>query len=172
MDAQDHVDRFLESISGDLPIDLEVEGIVDRLNGLSRRIRRMNDETLAEHGLSHVEWRALGYLRHAPDRRVSVGTLAARTELSSGAMTSRLDSLEAAGFVRRVADPHDRRGVLVELTEKGDAAYVAAVTAQAAKEGVVAAALTQAEKHRLNALLRKLMLEFERQEAARSTKAR
>ena len=49
-DAQrDHVDRFLESIREELPeLDLTVEGIVDRINGLSRRIKRMMDETLNE----------------------------------------------------------------------------------------------------------------------------
>ena len=34
-------------------------------------------------------------------------------------MTNRIDRLEEAGFVTRVADPNDRRGVLVELTDAG-----------------------------------------------------
>ena len=50
-EERDHVDRFLEE--NDLPgIDLEVEGIVDRINGLRRRFNRMLDETLVEFGLS------------------------------------------------------------------------------------------------------------------------
>ena len=37
-EERDHVDRFLEE--NDLPgIDLEVEGIVDRINGLRRRFK-------------------------------------------------------------------------------------------------------------------------------------
>jgi energy-coupling factor transport system substrate-specific component len=40
-------------------------------------------------------------------------------ELSSGAMTSGLDRLEELGFIRRLPDPGDRRGVVVELTEGG-----------------------------------------------------
>jgi DNA-binding MarR family transcriptional regulator len=39
--------------------------------------------------------------------------------LSSGGMTNRLDRLEEAGWIRREADPEDRRGVVVGLTRKG-----------------------------------------------------
>ena len=44
-------------------------------------------------------------------------------------MTSRIDRLERRGFVRRLADPNDRRGVLIELTDEGLAAVDAAVAA-------------------------------------------
>src|SRR4051795_9919606 len=43
---RDHVDAFLESIHLVLPdLDLEVEGIVDRISGLARRLQRTMDET-------------------------------------------------------------------------------------------------------------------------------
>jgi len=64
------------------------------------------------------------------------------------------------------ADPDDRRGVLVELTAKGRRTYQKAVGAAAKKEALIAAALTEREKRQLNALLRRLMLEFERRENA------
>jgi DNA-binding MarR family transcriptional regulator len=160
----DHVDRCLAS--SDLPpeVDLEVEGIVDRISGLQRRIHRMLDETLADHGLSVGEWKLLGALRQAPDGRRSAGGLAKRMDLSSGAMTNRLDRLEAAGFVRRVPDATDRRSVQVELTDEGGDAWTRAVNAQGVKEALIASALTQEEKEHLNGLLRRLMLEFERRE--------
>ena len=44
---QDHIDRWLEEIRVQLPtLDLRVEGIVDRIGGIQRRIKRMLDETL------------------------------------------------------------------------------------------------------------------------------
>jgi DNA-binding MarR family transcriptional regulator len=97
-----------------------------------------------------------------------VGQLAKWADLSSGAMTNRLDRLEQAGFVRRVPDPDDRRGVLVELTDAGRRVWEESVSAQAAKESLIAAALDKDEKRQLNALLRRLMLEFERREQGRS----
>ena len=48
--------------------------------------------------------------------RITAGDLAREAALSTGAVTALLDRLERIGAVRRVADPNDRRKVLVELT--------------------------------------------------------
>ena len=47
----------------------------------------------------------------------TAGQIGKRTGLTSGAVTGLIDRLERAGFVRRIADPHDRRKVLVEVRE-------------------------------------------------------
>src|SRR2546421_1156268 len=114
---RDHIDRFLESIRERLPmLDPEVEGLVDRISGLSRRFKRALDETLAEFGLDWAEYKLLGLLNREGDAyRSSPGRLARLMELSSGAMTNRLDRLEQAGLLRRLPDPSDRRGIQVEL---------------------------------------------------------
>jgi len=169
-EERDHVDDFLESIRDELPdLDFEVEGIVERIMGLSRRIKRMMEETCAEHGLTWGEWKVLGYLhrKSGPTRRASPGQLAEHLELSSGAMTNRLDRLEEAGLVERLRDPDDRRGVQVELTVAGRQAYEQTTTAQAEKEVLVASALSAREKKDLNALLRRMMITFEDLERAR-----
>ena len=164
-EEQDHVDRWLAEHQLPGAVDPEVEGIVDRINGLRRRLHRMLDETLADFGLSTGEWKVLTHLQlDGPPHRKSAGQLAKWGELSSGAMTNRIDRLEADGFVRRVPDPDDRRGVLVELTDEGRKAWEDSVSAQAQKESLIAAALNAEEKQQLNALLRRLMREFERRE--------
>lgn len=43
------------------------------------------------------------------------GALAQCSGLSSGGVTVVIDRLEAAGYLRRAANPHDRRSVLVHL---------------------------------------------------------
>jgi DNA-binding MarR family transcriptional regulator len=160
---RDHVDRWLEEIHEEMPsLDLEVEGIVDRISGISKRLYRMLDDTVAEHGLTSGEWHVLGKLRRAG--RSSPGKLAAQFELSSGAITNRLDRLEQQKLIRRLRDPDDRRGVQVELTAAGHRRWEQAAHAQAEKEALVARALSREEQRRLNTLLRKLMLAFERQE--------
>ena len=164
-DEQDHIDRWLAETDLPAGVDLEVEGIVDRINGLRRRFHRMLDETLAEFELNSGEWKALNQLRQAePPHRRSIGQLAAWAELSSGAMTNRVDRLEDAGFVKRVPDPNDRRGVLVELTDAGHKIWEESLRAGAQNEALLAAALTADEKKQLNTLLRRLMREFERRE--------
>lgn len=161
---QDHVDTFLEEIGEDLPADLDltVEGIVDRIGGINRRIKWMHEETLDQLGLTISDWHVLTSLHWAgePYRR-KAGKLARHAELTSGAMTSRLDALEKEGLVRRLRDPDDRRSVLVELTEKGRTTHEQGMGIQAQKEALLADALTDREKEQLNSLLRRVMLTLE-----------
>ena len=166
-EERDHIDKFIEEIKDELPpeLDLGVEGAVERIMGLSRRLNKMMEETLAERDLTWGEFKLLGMLIHkGPPYRASPGKLAEFLELSSGAMTNRLDRLEQAGLVQRLPDPDDRRSVVVELTDHGRKTYRRAVGAQAKKEALVTAALNEREKVQLNALLRLMMLEFERRE--------
>jgi DNA-binding MarR family transcriptional regulator len=164
---QDHIDRFLKRLEPltDVDIDLEVEALVDRIGGINRRIKRGMEATLAEHDLTHPDWQVLTALRlRIPDHRSSPGALAADLELSSGAMTSRLDRLEQMGFVTRLPAPGDRRAVVVELTEEGRKAWDKAASIQGRREVFFASALTKDEQRQLNTLLRKLMLAFEAHE--------
>jgi DNA-binding MarR family transcriptional regulator len=161
---RDHVDSFLEEISADLPsdLDLTVEGIVDRIGGINRRIKWMHEETLDQLGITMSDWHVLTSLRWAGDPyRRKAGELARRADLTSGAMTSRLDALEKEGLVRRLQDPSDRRSVLVELTEKGRQKHEQAMGIQAEKEALLADALTEREKEQLNGLLRRVMVTLE-----------
>jgi DNA-binding MarR family transcriptional regulator len=158
---RDHIDAFLDGISDELPetIDLTVEGIVDRINGLNWRIRKMLDETLEQQGLTIGDWKVLSALRWRgePYRR-SAGELARIAELTAGTMTTRLDHLERDGLVRRVRDPDDRRSVIVELTDQGRKKHGQAMGVQAEKEKLLAAALSAREMEQLNSLLRRVMI--------------
>jgi DNA-binding MarR family transcriptional regulator len=158
---EDHVDQLLAKIAeaGVADIDPDVEGIVDRIGSIHHRMRKAQKATLREHGLTPEEWGVLTKLRLGSDAcRSSPGDLANDLELSSGAMTSRLDRLQDAGLVRRLPDPDDRRGVVVELTEKGYEAWDLAANVQGRREAFFARTLTKPEQKQLNTLLRKLLL--------------
>jgi DNA-binding MarR family transcriptional regulator len=161
VEAEDHVDRLLARIAaaGVETIDLDVEGIVDRIGSINHRIRRAQEEILRAHDLTHADWSVLTNLRLGNEAcRSSPGDLSSDLEVSSGAMTTRLDRLEEAGLVRRLPDPDDRRGVVVELTENGRDAWDAAADVQARREAFFARTLTKPEQKKLNELLRKLLL--------------
>lgn len=162
-DGGDRVDAQLAVWARELPaLDLQIEGIVERIGRLERIIVRTTEESLAAHDLSFGEWKLIGSLRWGgPPYRSKPGRLAGWLGLSSGAMTNRLDRMEERGLIRRLPDPDDRRGVLVELTDDGAALWEAAVQAQAEKEAVVGAALAPQEQAQLNDLLRRLLLAFE-----------
>jgi DNA-binding MarR family transcriptional regulator len=164
---EDSIDRLIASWAPQLPgLDLEVEAIVQRMQKLTKTIRRRLEETLSDAGLAWGEWSVLGHLTlSGQPHRSSPGQLAAHEGLSSGAMTNRLDRLEERGFIRRLPDPDDRRGIQVQLTDDGRRAYLEAVDVQAAKEATIAAALTDREKEQLNRLLRRALLAFEEPDA-------
>jgi DNA-binding MarR family transcriptional regulator len=174
MSQEDHIDGFLRRLEVQLPpdngIDLDVEGLVDRINGISRRIKRGMEATLADFDLTLADWHMLCALRLADEHRSSPGALAADLEVSSGAMTSRLDRLESAGLLRRRADSGDRRAVVVELTPAGVTAWDTAAGVQGRREAFFASALSKPEQRQLNDLLRKLMLAFEETEASSGRK--
>ena len=103
------IDTFLEEHADALARGrYAVEAIVDRINGIQRRLRHAMDDTLAQLDLSWGEWVALdSTLRWAePDHRRSPGDLGAQLELSSGAMTNRLEQLEQG----RLRPPPARSG--------------------------------------------------------------
>jgi DNA-binding MarR family transcriptional regulator len=161
---EDSIDRLLATIAeaGVVDIDLDVEGIVDRIGKIHRRMKRAQKATLREHDLTPEEWGVMTTLRLGKDAcRSSPGDLASDLELSSGAMTSRLDRLEQAGLVRRLPDPEDRRGVVVELTNKGREAWDLAANVQGRREAFFARTLTKPEQKQLNTLLRKLLLSLD-----------
>lgn len=165
MTERDVVDEYLEASLKYFPeVDPEVEAIVDRIWKVSKRLERLRDETAARYGLNQGgEYKVLLRLRQSPEGRATPGELAARLDLSTGAMTNRLDRLEAAGFVVRERDPNDRRSVLVSMTDTGRALFDKVVSAEAKAEQRIVGALKPEEQRRLNGLLRRLVLAFPRE---------
>ena len=159
---RDAIDERLEVWAREIPfLDIRAEGIVDRIAVLEKYVKRTHDETLEQFGLSWGEFKVLCSLRYGGHGfRSTPGRLGNELSLSSGAMTARLDKMEDAGLLRRLPDPDDRRGVLIELTDKGRDLWEESVAVQAEKESTVAATLDDDEKDQLNDLLRRLVNAF------------
>ena len=81
--------------------------------------------------------------------------------LSSAGVTSRLDRMERRGFVRRLPDPDDRRGVIVELTDAGLEIVDAAVEANSVSDRELLERFDPKEIQTLERLLRKLLAGLE-----------
>ncbi|HYL39721.1 MAG TPA: MarR family transcriptional regulator [Candidatus Binatus sp.] len=161
-DQPDKLDARLTGWKREIPgLDGPTEGIVERIQVLAHYFNRSLEDTLVELGMDRRAYWLIGQLRFvgAPYRQ-SPGQLADSLHLSSGAMTARLDRLEAAGLIRRLPDPTDRRGSLIEPTEAGHAAWERCTGVQAQREALIAGALSEAEKAQLHGLLRRLMRAF------------
>jgi DNA-binding MarR family transcriptional regulator len=67
-------------------------------------------------GVNRTDLRALDVVERLGP--VAAGAIADVAGLTSGAVTAVIDRLVEKGYVRRVADPADRRRVMIEKTEK------------------------------------------------------
>ena len=88
---RDRLDERLLTWKREIPnLDIPTEGIVERIQGLSRYFERSMDETLAEFDLDQRAYWLIGHLRYfGPPYRRSAGELSDDLHLSSGAMTAR-----------------------------------------------------------------------------------
>src|SRR6478736_6989343 len=155
----DTTDRVLEGWSGVRP-DLGIDAlqVTARLTRVGAHLARRQDAVFGRFGLGRGEVGALSALRVAgPPYRLSPTTLAKGLMLSSAGVTSRIDRLERRGFVRRLADPNDRRGVIVELTPEGLGAVDSAVAALTVSDRQLLARLEPDEIAQLESILRKLL---------------
>ncbi len=71
-----------------------------------------------ENNLSNSQMMSLFYLHH--NKKVSLNNLARHLGVSSPAVSQLVDKLVRSGFVERIPNPKDKRGKLLELTEKGE----------------------------------------------------
>jgi DNA-binding MarR family transcriptional regulator len=76
--------------------------------------------------------------------------------ITSGAMTACLDRLERNGLIARVAAPHDRRSSAAELTAAGRKLIDKAIAVRFEEASGALSALSDVERVRLAALLKKL----------------
>ncbi|BCG70613.1 MarR family transcriptional regulator [Mesorhizobium sp. 113-1-2] len=140
-------------------LDVSPMGVLGRLNEASSLIARDRLAPLfARFGLQAGEFDVLATLRRSGAPYALTPTaLYEATMVTSGAMTNRLDRLEKAGLILRGPHPNDRRGIVVQLTEKGLALIDEAVTAHVANEHEILTCLTGAERETLAQLLGKLI---------------
>jgi DNA-binding MarR family transcriptional regulator len=166
--AKDSIDGFLERVLPLYPsLDPQTEAAVDRMTKVVKHLDRISGRTVAAFGLNVGEFKCLLKLHSNEHEEVSAGELADILDLSTGAMTNRLDGLEEAGYLARRRDTQDRRSVLVSITQAGREVLGAAVAAQGAEEKDLLASLAPAEREQLNALLRRVVLAIEDADAER-----
>ncbi len=149
--------------------DLDTRGfaLVGRLLVLGKLLERRVGRALEPLDLSLWAFDVLATLRRqGPPYRLTPTELSRVTLLTPGAMTNRIDRLETAGLVRREAEPSDRRGVRVILTETGLARIDRAIEARMAEAESAAALLPAKDRATLERLLGRLLTELGREASA------
>lgn len=167
MKHEDEVDRIIADWSRARPdLDLAPLSVFSRLSRIAKHLDRARAHAFERSGLSSWEFDVLAVLRRGGEPyRQSPKTLVQQTMVSSGTMTNRIDRMAARGLVRRLTDPNDGRGVLVEMTQQGQTLVDAAMTRLSDAEERLLAGLPRSERDRLAALLRRLAKSVDRFES-------
>lgn len=90
--------------------------VIAELRALSTVQDRLDQHAAERFGLNRTDLRALDLIGQAGI--TSPTALAAALGMSTGATSTVLDRLEAAGYARREPDPDHRRRTLVRMTER------------------------------------------------------
>ncbi len=159
----DEVDELVAAWQVQRPdLDVDPLQVLSRVSRLARHLDIARRGAFASHGLESWEFDVLSALRRAGSPfQLTPGALLRATLVTSGTMTNRIDRLAAAGLVRREPDPRDRRGVLVTLTDRGQAVVDAALTDLLDREQALLAGLDEDQRRALAGLLRTLLAPFD-----------
>jgi DNA-binding MarR family transcriptional regulator len=165
---RDFVDHLVEEWKSQAPhLDWTPSAIIARMRRATVIFDRARERMGAPYGIGAGEIMVLDALRRAgPPNRLNPGRLLEELLTPSGTMTSWIDRLAKRGFVKRMRDPEDRRGGLVQLAPPGrrfvDDSY-RSMQAQwlGMPEHAALAAMARQDLNALSDLLRKLALVLE-----------
>jgi DNA-binding MarR family transcriptional regulator len=161
--TDDQIDEVLGRWRSSRPsIDTGPLEVTGRLSRIGPLLGRRQEAVFSRFGVNRGEVGALSALRvSGPPHRLSPTRLGRGLMLSSAGVTSRIDRLERRGLVRRLPDPDDRRGVIVELTDEGGRLVDEAVAAVAESDRQLLARLDADEISKLQSLLKNLLASLE-----------
>ena len=160
---KDSIDELQVDWSEQRPdLNAEAMGVVLRIQALAKIFGGQTSEKLGELELQWWQYDVLSTLRRQGNPYVMAATdLANATMLTSGAMTNRIDRLEADKLVRRLKDDDDGRRVLVELTYWGLELVESAAAARFQVAVEALNTLTDDQRESLSDLLRLLLATHE-----------
>lgn len=158
----DEVDQIVGAWREQRPdLDVSPLEVLSRLSRISSHLDSARAQAFRDHQLESWEFDVLAALRRVgPPFALSAGAIAQATHVTSGTMTTRADRLLERGFITRFPDPHDRRGVQIQLTADGLDAVDGALTDLLKSEAAILSSLNSHEQQTLANQLRKLLHQF------------
>jgi DNA-binding MarR family transcriptional regulator len=157
--AADSIEELVHAWQRERP-DLESWpfAIFGRIWRLSSSLLGNAEHWLAPIGLTFESFSVIVTLRRGgPPFEMNPTALYRESLLSSGAITNRIDRVEAEGLVKRLPDPNDCRGTIVRLTPKGRALADRAIKLHFEALAESLAGIDKTERAQLSTLLGKLL---------------
>lgn len=82
-------------------------------------VRRLDGDLRAGAGMPLATFEVLVRLGRSPGGRLRLAELSRQLSITTGGVTRLIDRIEAAGLLRRVPDPADRRSAFAQITDQG-----------------------------------------------------
>jgi DNA-binding MarR family transcriptional regulator len=164
MTTPDRIDFLSEKWAATRPdIDTGPWRIWGRLTRIQEIFALHAGKSLKTAALTYSEFQTLGALVLAgPPYEANPHQIANFNLLTSGGLANLLGRMERDGLILRRPDAHDKRGVVVRLTELGLDRFNQAVVRENRVEHDLVQVLTPLEQTLLSLLLRKLLLGIDR----------
>ena len=148
-------------------------GIFGRTSRIDSHFLKRADSWLSPLGLSWETFSLIAALRRSgKPYELNPTELQRQSLLTSGAMTNRINRVEALGLVERRPDRNDGRGVIVRLTPAGRALADKAIAVHFSQSANVLGTLNAREREQLDQLLTKLLNSLENAPPAPAATAR
>lgn len=158
----DAIDKVIDQWRRERPdVDLWPMSVLGRIVRLSHALEREYKKLFAEYGLEPFEFDVLTTLRRSGEPyELTASALLKASLVTSGAITNRIDRMEARGLVERVRDLDDRRSVHIRLTPHGREVLDGIFSLHAASGERVLAPLDRQACEQMASALRTLLESF------------
>lgn len=136
-------------------LDCSSMGVVGRVRRTSEQWKKQMERVFKQHQLNAIEFDILATLRRS-QAPLTPTELYQTLMLSSGVMSTRIESLVQRDLLQRLASEEDRRSCRVELTEEGMALIDLIVVEHVQNMENMLSPLNKKERDQLAMLLKKL----------------
>jgi DNA-binding MarR family transcriptional regulator len=166
--TDDRVDALQAAWRRERPdIDVSSIAVLTRALLIGRHLARERALALRELGTDTPTLDVLATLRRAGEPyQLRTSEIEAATSVTAGAISQRLDRLEARGLVRRQRDDADRRVIHVRLTRKGRNLVDSVVAGLMERENMLLTPFDRQERKTLEFLLTRWLRWFEEGQGA------
>ncbi|RPF23674.1 MarR family winged helix-turn-helix transcriptional regulator [Vibrio crassostreae] len=159
----DAIDRVVEQWAKEKPeLETEPMAMMGRIMRIAKYMETQVAELHKKYDMKLGEFDVLATLRRSgKPYRLTPSELIGSMMLTSGAMTNRLDKLEAKGLISREHSKEDRRSVSVQLTKDGLVLIDEMMTEHVEMQKKLVKSLSASQKKNTNQLLKTWLSAYE-----------
>ncbi|MFI3275646.1 MarR family winged helix-turn-helix transcriptional regulator [Vibrio sp.] len=159
----DAIDRVVEQWAKEKPeLETEPMAMMGRIMRIAKYMETQVADLHKKYDMKLGEFDVLATLRRSgKPYRLTPSELIGSMMLTSGAMTNRLDKLEAKGLINREHSKEDRRSVSVKLTKDGLVLIDEMMTEHVEMQKKLVKSLSASQKKNTNQLLKTWLSAYE-----------